>query len=85
VTFHFTPKHASWLNQIEIWFSILARKLIRRGNFASKQMLKIRIEQFINYFNATMARPCPLTPIPARTERRRTCARATQKNPPCGA
>ena len=57
IVFHFTPKHASWLNQIEIWFSILARKLIRRGNFASKQMLKIRIEQFINYFNATMARP----------------------------
>jgi hypothetical protein len=57
IVFHFTPKHASWLNQIEIWFSILARKLIRRGNFASKQMLKTRIEQFIAYFNATMARP----------------------------
>ena len=57
IVFHFTPKHASWLNQIEIWFSILARKVIRRGNFASKQMLKTRIEQFITYFNATMARP----------------------------
>jgi hypothetical protein len=33
------------------------RKLIRRGNFASKQMLKTRIEQFIAYFNATMAKP----------------------------
>ncbi len=33
---HFTPKHSSWLNQIEIWFSILVRKLLRRGNFASK-------------------------------------------------
>ncbi|WP_416274725.1 hypothetical protein [Lamprobacter sp.] len=32
---HFTPKHASWLNQIEMWFSILARKVIRRGNFVS--------------------------------------------------
>jgi hypothetical protein len=32
---HFTPKHASWLNQIEMWFSILARKVIRRGNFRS--------------------------------------------------
>jgi hypothetical protein len=51
-----TPKHASWLNQIEIWFSILVRKLIRRGNFASKDMLKTRIEQFIAYFNATMAK-----------------------------
>jgi transposase len=56
IVFHFTPKHASWLNQIEIWFSILLRKLIRRGNFASKQMLKTRIE-FIAYFNATMAKP----------------------------
>ncbi len=57
IVFHFTPKHASWLNQIEIWFSILVRKLLRRGNFASKQMLKTKIEQFITYFNATMARP----------------------------
>ena len=57
IVFHFTPKHASWLNQIEIWFSILVQKLIRRGNFSSKQMLKTRIEQFIAYFNATMARP----------------------------
>ena len=57
IVFHFTPKHASWLNQIEIWFSILVRKLIRRGNFASKDMLKTRIEQFIDYFNRTMAKP----------------------------
>ena len=51
ITFHFTPKHASWLNQIEIWFSILVRKLLRRGNFTSKQHLKQRIESFIAYFN----------------------------------
>ena len=57
VTFHFTPKHASWLNQIEIWFSILVRKLLRRGNFASKKALRTKIEQFIAYFNRTMARP----------------------------
>ena len=57
IVFHFTPKHASWLNQIEIWFSILVRKLIRRGNFASKAMLKTQIEQFIDYFNTTMAKP----------------------------
>jgi hypothetical protein len=56
IVFHFT-QHASWLNQIEIWFSILVRELIRRGNFASKEMLKTRIERFITYFNATMARP----------------------------
>lgn len=57
ITFHFTPKHASWLNQIEIWFSILVRKLLRRGNFATKKDLRTKIEQFIAYFNATMAKP----------------------------
>ena len=57
ITFHFTPKHASWINQIEIWFSILVRKLLRRGNFTSKQHLQQRIESFIEYFNATMAKP----------------------------
>src|SRR5438132_541477 len=57
VTFHFTPRHASWLNQIEIWFSILARKLLRRGNFVTKKDLRTKIEQFITYFNATMAKP----------------------------
>ena len=36
IVFHFTPKHCSWLNQIEIWFSILMRKLLRRGNFLSR-------------------------------------------------
>jgi hypothetical protein len=57
ITFHFTPKHASWINQIEIWFSILVRKLLRRGNFTSKEHLQQRIESFIAYFNDTMAKP----------------------------
>lgn len=57
VTFHFTPKHASWLNQIEIWFSILVRKLLRRASFTSRQELKANIENFITYFNETMAKP----------------------------
>jgi hypothetical protein len=57
ITFHFTPKHASWLNQIEIWFSILARKLLRRGNFTSAQDLKECIERFITYFNNALAKP----------------------------
>ena len=56
VIFHFTPKHASWLNQIEIWFSILVRKLLRRSSFASKSELRTKIEQFIAYFNRTMAK-----------------------------
>lgn len=57
ISFHFTPKHASWLNQIEIWFSILARKVIRRGNFTSKQDLKAKLNAFIAFFNTTMAKP----------------------------
>jgi hypothetical protein len=57
IVFHFTPKHASWLNQIEIWFSILARKVIRRGSFASTEDLKVKIEGFIEYFNRTLAKP----------------------------
>ena len=57
VVFHFTPKHASWINQVEIWLSILVRKLLRRGNFTSKDHLKQRIEGFIAYFNDTMAKP----------------------------
>jgi transposase len=57
IVFHFTPKHASWINQIEIWFSVLVRKLLRRGNFTSKQHLKQRIEAFVEYFNTTMAKP----------------------------
>jgi putative transposase len=57
IVFHFTPKHCSWLNQIEIWFSILVRKLLKRANFISKAHLKTRILEFIDYFNRTMAKP----------------------------
>lgn len=57
ITFYFTPIHASWLNQIEIWFSILARKLIRRSSFNSKDDLKTKIINFIEFFNTTMANP----------------------------
>jgi transposase len=57
IGFHFTPKHASWLNQIEIWFSILVRKVMRRGNFLSTEDLRQKIEAFIADFNRTMAKP----------------------------
>jgi transposase len=53
----YLPKHTSWLNQIEIWFGILRRKAIRRGFFRSLTQLKDRILDFIDYYNATMARP----------------------------
>jgi hypothetical protein len=57
VVFHYTPKHASWLNQIEIWLGILVRKLIKRGNFTSLTDLQEQILKFIGYYNATMAKP----------------------------
>lgn len=57
IRFCYTPKHASWMNQIEIWFGILARKVIRRGNFASLADLQHKLEAFIDYFNRTMAKP----------------------------
>jgi putative transposase len=57
IVFHYTPKHSSWLNQIEIWFSILVRKLLKRASFVSQDDLKNRILNFIDYFNKTMAKP----------------------------
>ena len=57
IVFHFTPKHASWLNQVEIWFSILVKKVIRRGNFSSAEDLRDKILRFIEYFNRTLAKP----------------------------
>jgi hypothetical protein len=57
VVFHYTPKHSSWLNQIEIWLGILVRKLLRRGNFRSLADLETQIRAFIDYYNRTMAKP----------------------------
>jgi transposase len=57
IVFHYTPKHASWMNQIELWFSILVRKLLKRASFTSVEDLQARVLAFIQYFNATMAKP----------------------------
>lgn len=57
IVFHYTPKHASWMNQIEIWFSILVRKLLKRGSFVSVEDLKAKVLAFVEYFNRTMAKP----------------------------
>lgn len=57
IVFHYTPKHASWMNQIEIWFSILVRKVLKRGNFTSIDDLKRKVLAFIEYYNRTMAKP----------------------------
>ena len=52
IVFYYTPKHASWMNQIEIWFSILVRKLLKRGSFTSVEQLKAKVLAFIEYFNS---------------------------------
>ncbi len=57
IRFVYTPKHCSWLNQIEIWFSILWRRVLKRGAFDSKKALRQRLLDFIDYFNRTLAKP----------------------------
>ena len=57
VVFHYTPKHSSWLNQVEIWLSILVRKLLKRGSFTSTADLEAKVLAFIAYYNRTMAKP----------------------------
>lgn len=57
IRFVYVPKHTSWLNQIEIWFSILARRLLKRANFTSVNDLRQHIFSFIEYFNRTRAKP----------------------------
>jgi transposase len=57
IRFVYTPKHTSWLNQVELWFSILVRRLLKGGSFASVEELHQRILEFIEYFNRTMAKP----------------------------
>jgi hypothetical protein len=57
IRFVYTPRHASWLNQIEIWFSMLARRVLKRGSFKSTEELRERLLAFIVYFNQTMAKP----------------------------
>jgi DDE superfamily endonuclease len=57
MVFHATPKHCSWLNQIEIWLSIVVRKLLTRGSFTSIAELKAKVLEFIAYYTRTMAKP----------------------------
>jgi transposase len=57
IRFVYTPKHSSWLNQIELWFSILMRRLLKRASFTSIDDLRDRILAFINYFNRVLAKP----------------------------
>jgi transposase len=57
LVFHYTPKHASWMNQVEMWFSILVRKVLKRGSFESVEALREKIWSFIEYYNLEWAKP----------------------------
>jgi transposase len=55
VHLHFTPTHASWLNQIECWFSILSRRALRGASFTSPQQVREAIDRFIDAYNQNAA------------------------------
>lgn len=57
VRFVYTPKHCSWMNQVEIWFSILTKKLLKRSSFNSVEELQEKIFSFVAYFNLVMSKP----------------------------
>jgi transposase len=66
IVFCFTPKHASWLNPIEIWFGVLARKVLRRGSFSSQDDLSAKLYAFIEYYNEKLAHPYKLRELKKR-------------------
>jgi hypothetical protein len=55
--FHFTPKHGSWLNQVELWFSVLARRFLKRGDFCSAQDFATRLSDYLEVYNTHQAHP----------------------------
>jgi len=55
--FHFTPTHGSWLNQVELWFSVLSRRFLRRGDFGSPEEFERRLGAFLEDYNAHQAHP----------------------------
>jgi len=55
--FHFTPKHGSWLNQVELWFGVLARRFLARGDFPSAEDFENRFRQFLDDYNLHWAHP----------------------------
>ena len=57
IRFVFLPKHSSWLNQIEVVFGIISRRVMRHGDFKSKPDLKQKLLSFLDYFNKTFAKP----------------------------
>jgi transposase len=83
IRFVFLPKHSSWLNQIEVVFGVISKRVMRHGSFTSLDDLKSKLLAFIQYFNQTFARPFNWTytgrPTPtAERQRPRTWREHTQ-------
>ncbi len=55
--FHFTPKHGSWLNQVELWLSVLARRFLKRGDFCSPEDFTTRLVDYLDVYNTHHAHP----------------------------
>jgi hypothetical protein len=55
--FHFTPIHGSWLNQVELWFSVLARRFLKRGDFDSAHDFDTRLSDYLEIYNTHHAHP----------------------------
>jgi transposase len=71
IRFVYLPKHSSWLNQIEIVFGIIHRKLLRGGNFTSVADLESQLREFMSYYNTTMAHPFAWTYTGKPVQKRR--------------
>jgi hypothetical protein len=54
---HLTPKHGSWLNQVELWLSVLARRFLKRGDFASAHDFAMRLSDYLEIYNTHHAHP----------------------------
>jgi hypothetical protein len=97
IRFVYLPKHSSWLNQIEIVFGIIHRKLLRSGNFTSVADLESQLREFMSYYNTTMAHPFAWTYTGRPVQKQRRAAfvaphrqiklgksqRLDKKNAPC--
>lgn len=57
IRFQFTPKHCSWMNQVENWFGFLQKRVIKFGQFSSVEILENNIKAFIEYYNQNLAKP----------------------------
>ena len=80
--FHFTPKHGSWLNQVELWFSVLARRFLKRGDFSAAQDFETRLADYLDVYNTHHAHPYRWTytgqPLGRATPFSQTCRQQRQ-------